>query len=322
MTDLLVFHQGALGDFILAFPVLRSLRVCFRRIGAVCRGSFGGLARHLGLIEESFPLEAACFASLYAETPDERARAVMQPYPAVLLFSRSNELERACRSLGRQCVVRIPPWPQDPETRHTTRFLADRILDSPLIPEDRKPAFEKALYAAPLRPRSGRSRRIAMSPGSGGRDKRWPLERFLEAALLLRSRGYSMELVLGPAEGDLEARLRGGLPEGILLRKPPTLIELARLLDSCTGFIGNDSAPGHLAAFLGVPTAVVFGRSDPERWKPFGPSVAVVAAPHGMGEKGLERISAAAVVRRLDRLLEEAAAAGSDSFPQEENMPE
>ena len=44
-------------------------------------------------------------------------------------------------------------------------------------------------------------------PGSGGRGKNWPLDRFLEVAARLRGRGLAGFLVTGPAEGSL---LRGG----------------------------------------------------------------------------------------------------------------
>jgi ADP-heptose:LPS heptosyltransferase len=40
--------------------------------------------------------------------------------------------------------------------------------------------------------------------------------------------------------------------------------------------VGNDSGVSHLAAFLGLPTAVIFGPADPVRWKPVGPSVEMV----------------------------------------------
>ena len=52
--------------------------------------------------------------------------------------------------------------------------------------------------------------------------------------------------------------------------------DLVSLLETSGGFIGNDSGVSHLAAFMGLPTVAIFGPSDPDRWKPVGPSVDIV----------------------------------------------
>jgi heptosyltransferase-3 len=57
---------------------------------------------------------------------------------------------------------------------------------------------------------------------------------------------------------------------------PSDLAELAALLESAGGYIGNDSGASHLAAYLGLPTTVIFGPADPARWAPFGRAVAIV----------------------------------------------
>jgi hypothetical protein len=54
------------------------------------------------------------------------------------------------------------------------------------------------------------------------------------------------------------------------------LSRLAALLVECSGYVGNDSGVSHLAAALGVPTAAVFGPTDPAVWAPVGPKVSVV----------------------------------------------
>jgi ADP-heptose:LPS heptosyltransferase len=44
-------------------------------------------------------------------------------------------------------------------------------------------------------------------------------------------------------------------------------------------FLGNDSGPTHLAAQVGLPTLALFGPTDPQRWRPVGPAVTVLAPP-------------------------------------------
>jgi heptosyltransferase-2 len=60
--------------------------------------------------------------------------------------------------------------------------------------------------------------------------------------------------------------------------KTGSLTELSERLQTVAGYIGNDSAVGHLAAFLGRPTVIVFGPSNSDCWAPFGRTVEIVKA--------------------------------------------
>jgi ADP-heptose:LPS heptosyltransferase len=53
---------------------------------------------------------------------------------------------------------------------------------------------------------------------------------------------------------------------------PATVTELIALIDRAGAFIGNDSGPGHLAAFCGVPTFTLFGPQLPEWFAPLHPA--------------------------------------------------
>src|SRR6185295_18429563 len=53
---------------------------------------------------------------------------------------------------------------------------------------------------------------------------------------------------------------------------PVTVTELVGLLDNAGVFIGNDSGPGHLAAFCGVPPLTIFGPQLPEWFAPLHPA--------------------------------------------------
>ena len=58
------------------------------------------------------------------------------------------------------------------------------------------------------------------------------------------------------------------------LATPRTVAELFSLVDRAGVFIGNDSGPGHLAAFSGVPTFTLFGPQVPEWFAPLHPASA------------------------------------------------
>ena len=53
---------------------------------------------------------------------------------------------------------------------------------------------------------------------------------------------------------------------------PSNVTELLALVDRASAFIGNDSGPGHLAAFCGVPTFTIFGPQLPEWFAPLHPA--------------------------------------------------
>ena len=48
------------------------------------------------------------------------------------------------------------------------------------------------------------------------------------------------------------------------------LSELAGIAREARCFIGNDSGVSHLAAAAGARGLVIFGPTDPERWRPLG----------------------------------------------------
>ena len=107
-------------------------------------------------------------------------------------------------------------------------------------------------------------RYILLMPGSGSRTKNWPAESYLQLARDLGS-STAIVTVLGPAEEHLEAAFSDLNP----LKNPPlgTLAGLARLSGV---FVGNDSGVSHLAAAAGGRGMVIFGPSDPVRWRPLG----------------------------------------------------
>ena len=44
--------------------------------------------------------------------------------------------------------------------------------------------------------------------------------------------------------------------------------DMASLFGRCSLFIGNDSAPNHIAASMGIPCIGIWGPTDPRQWAP------------------------------------------------------
>ncbi|MEO6325294.1 MAG: glycosyltransferase family 9 protein, partial [Thermoanaerobaculia bacterium] len=102
--------------------------------------------------------------------------------------------------------------------------------------------------------------------------KRWPLPRF--AGLfdaLARARNFDTVLVGSAGEADVNAQVHALAREARILdlSGKSSLPELLGVLRSAALFVGNDSGISHLAAAVGIPTAVVFGPTDPDATRPW-----------------------------------------------------
>jgi heptosyltransferase-3 len=270
-TNLLIIHQGAIGDFILTFPATLRLQAYYRSIDVLCQSRLGKLAKTLGLVEQCHPLEAACWSSLFTDHFDPKIKVLLKPYGQIILFSLSDQLEQSLQLATDKPVCRIPPRPPVHERIHVAQFLLDSIYSCGLIKKT-----DAALDDVPLPVRKGRpqnSRKILLHPGAGSIRKRWPVSNFIQVETMLKNDGLKPEFVLGPAEVNLADELQR--PDR-LVHMLDDLPELAALLESAGGYIGNDSGASHLAAYSGLPTTVIFGPADPARWKPIGRAVSIV----------------------------------------------
>jgi ADP-heptose:LPS heptosyltransferase len=111
-------------------------------------------------------------------------------------------------------------------------------------------------------------------------ENRWPVQFFARLADAVAGH-FGGTLIL---TGDSREKRLVDQVESLMERRAlnmagkTSLKELAALVSRCRAFICPDSAPGHIAAAMKVPTVALFAlKSDfPERWKPYGTSCAVV----------------------------------------------
>lgn len=120
----------------------------------------------------------------------------------------------------------------------------------------------------PVPPRRGSAvGEVLIHTGAGQPVRVWSLERYRGLVARARERGYRVQVACDPEQRDWW--LRAG-EAGV--STPRTVSELFGLIDRSTAFIGNDSGPGHLAAFAGVPTFTIFGPQLPEWFAPLHPA--------------------------------------------------
>jgi hypothetical protein len=282
----LVYHAGALGDFVTCLPAIAAWKRTRAAGGSLLLlGRPAHAALVPGLVDETLDAGAAAEAPLFAGEAGPGHRARFAGVASVLVFAPEGAgIVLGLAAAGIADVVRQDPFPRD--RVHVVDHHLSLFPGLELAPEERAPRIAIA-GAAPI------GRPIVLHPGSGSPKKNWPLDRFARVAAALAGRA-PVAWIIGPAEEEsgLAARVEAAVP-GSLVWRGLSLVELARRLAGARLLVGNDSGVAHLAAAVGAPVVVLFGASDPVVWAPQGRSVTVV----GDGECGMEAIGVDAVLR-------------------------
>ena len=274
---MLLLHHGAIGDFLLTMSLAQAVGKAagINSVTAIAPSPVARLAAaHDSIITEAIDPESVGFHALFSETLPLRPRLAELLHEASLVLNCLGGPEHVvARRLARECrgqVVSIDPRPT-PQTREAGVHITSQWAD-----DARKQGLSLGdLEAARIQLTGvGASDRIVLHPGSGGRDKCWPLDHFTAVADRLTS--HDLAWMLGPADLRLEKALSK--------RDEPLIFEedlavAATHVAAAERFIGNDSGMSHLAAALGVPTLAIFTATDPRLWRPLGDHVTVQVNP-------------------------------------------
>ena len=295
--SMLIIHQGALGDFILALPSLKVLRTAFPQ----ARLTIMGYPRILELVEKRYyadeivSVDQKGMASFYVRGGelDPSLSQFFSSMDLIVIFGKDGE-GSVSKNLKRVCggrILHIHPFPPWNEKTHMTDHLLRELRRHHFVVNGENPQ----LYLTDGDRRWGvnfchkkglteeeKRNAVLLHPGSGSKRKVWPLERFVDLVRYLGTRLDSrLLIVLGPAEGEeiqkafekMEWDL--GLKAPLLVRDL-SLLGLASVMEGCRLYVGNDSGITHMATALGLPTVAIFGPTDPMIWSPRGENVVVV----------------------------------------------
>jgi len=174
--------------------------------------------------------------------------------------------------LGIDADLHPAPWPVPAAWQRDAGILP--ALCGPLgvsLENKQSPSPSDAGEAPASRPLA------VIHPGSGGRAKCWPTDRFAALSHSLERAGMRVAWMLGPVELDTwPADILETIRRRHAVFDNPSLPQLAGLLARASVFIGNDSGPAHLAAAIGTPTVALFGPSNPTHFRPLGQAVRVI----------------------------------------------
>ncbi len=224
----LLIRPGGIGDCILCFPAMESLRAEYTEVWVP--GAVVPLVRFADRVRSIASTGIDVFGIPGMDAP--RSLAAFDEIVSWYGTQRP-EFRGALESLGVPCRF-FDALPNEANL-HAADFFARQVgADIPAVPRIPCDAI--------------RNEAIWLHPFSGSARKNWPYERFEELARQLNP--------IAPVEWAADS---GG-------NRFSDLYELARRLAGARAYVGNDSGISHLAAAAGAPSVGLFGASDPSIW--------------------------------------------------------
>ena len=307
----LLFQLGALGDWVLTFPTLRAINGPKL---AVTQWSRAQLAERLIADVRPVDIDRREFTRLFSEGgpaamgPDVEAMFEQASLLISFISDGGDAWAANARRLAPQAHhVFVAPRPPSGFDGHVVTWHHQQMrqqgldLPSPAIPLDGPDASGEAPAGLRPTPRAGHDGPVVIHPGSGGLDKCWPLERFMDLAQHLSGLGRTVAFLTGHVERERVSESQmAQLGEVGEVHTPSDPVGICELLESASGFIGNDSGPAHLAAQMGLPTLVLFGPSNPRQWCPIGPAVRPMVPP---APRAMDWLEVDAVIEAAEKTL-------------------
>lgn len=109
-----------------------------------------------------------------------------------------------------------------------------------------------------------------LHPSTAFITKQWPVENFARLAEHLAERGLATVAVASKSETAVLDELVARSRVPVTAFDDLSLPEITALASRARLFVGNDSGIAHIAAAVGTPTAVIFGSSNRDHWRPWG----------------------------------------------------
>ncbi len=149
----------------------------------------------------------------------------------------------------------VSPFPQK------RIWIVDHYLNSSGFKED----FSKKLPLSPL-DRSPFEGKVVIHPSSGSPKKIPSPDLFLEVEKILKKEGLEVVYFAGEADSWVKETF-----DRVVESLDPLWI--GKALKKAKAFIGLDSGISHLASYVGLPTVIFYGPTDPVVWRPIGERV-------------------------------------------------
>lgn len=288
----LIFHHAALGDFVLTFPLLRSLDEPKTVVTSWQKAS---LAAAVFDDVTTMDIEMLEFTRLFAQGGPTSMSPVVQDVfdqaTRIITFVSNGAdvwMDNVQRLAPTADMFVVMPRPAADWDEHVTAFHREQLKRQDLTLGD----------AVPVAKRAAADGRVLLHPGSGGAAKCWAVEQWLDLHANLKQHGHEATFIIGEVERESDGLIETLTAAGEVVTCNTTL-ELYEALNHARVYVGNDAGPTHLAAQVGVPTVALFGPSSPRVWQPLGPRVTTIAPPQPQAMDWLDVTTVAKAVSAM-----------------------
>lgn len=294
--NILAVRLDNLGDLLMTTPALRAIRESVPQARITLLGSRSGAraARHLPDIDAAIAYDAPWVkGGLVRAIANDRhimRSLARRHFDAAIIFTVYTQSALPAALLLRLAGIPLrlaharenpydllTDWVSDPEPHHRVRHEVLRQLDLVAHVGFRAGSDRLAFRYQPLdRARAARKLRalgidiaqpfILVHPGASAPSRRYPADRFGEAAQQLAERpGVPIVFTGGAQESHLieQARARMRRP-GASLAGALALGELGALIDAASVVVTNNTGPAHIAAALGTPLVDLYALTNPQ----------------------------------------------------------
>jgi len=273
----LIIRPAALGDTLMLAPAISNSREWGEVIVA---GRKPGIDFLRPLVSGCLDFEVPGWHALFMDVLEPGVRLPVHEADRIVAFLNDPQgmIKKNLEIFfpGASIAV-LPGYPGENEAVHVALYLAGALENSGL-PVNAEKVMMEAMNSPLLLPGHRSRLRVVFHPGSGGTQKNFPPEFWLNLVRAFRKKiAFVKELpviLLGPAEENLLPLFSGEKEVEILFS--PDIGKLSLLLQEASLYIGHDSGITHLSAMFGAPTLALFRHSSVTQWRPLGPRVKVV----------------------------------------------
>jgi lipopolysaccharide heptosyltransferase II len=329
---ILVLRPGGIGDAVLVFPMLQSLKEAFPQ----ARLDVLAERRNAGLFSAN---DVADRVLAYDRNMGrELLEAIRGKYDLVVDTEQYHFLSAIVAYLTGAPVIcgfdtqgrgglfthRVGYSDQVYEV-HSFLGLARSLTGSELPFDPERPFFpvseEHRAWASEFLGDS-RSKLAVVSPGASMKQRRWVPDRYRRLIRWFLEKGIRVVVIGGPADVPMAREvLRGLESEPIVdLTGRTTLARTAAVIARADVYVSSDTGPLHIAYGVGTPTVHLFGSGILQKWAPAGSRYRAVhkalpcspctrygyTPPCPYDVECMKRIEVEDVVARLDELFERA----------------
>jgi len=280
---ILVLAAGSLGDSLLTLPALKVL-TARGEITLPGTSPYTALGADLFGVQKTLSLEPLLQSLFSGGDQAQSQNEFWEAFRDVFLLFKGPD-ERLSANLAAFSHLRVhQPVERFEDFLGEDRWAGEYWLEAvePFFGTSSFPSHPMRLAISPEVKRDGLeicgslglNAPFVIHPGSGSPSKNAPLSFFRDAAEKIRNEtGKSVLVTWGEAEEKILGEIReafSGLSNVRMLSKPFALKDLAALLTTACGFLGNDSGVTQLASACGARVFVVFRGTNSKVWAPPG----------------------------------------------------